>query len=88
VQRAWAVVPSYLNEWATAGSRAVWPALACQIGHCMAASDGLVQSHIAVVHGGNYSLALALIAPIVIVVIVICAMLECESRGTDFAYSP
>lgn len=85
VQGAWGVVPAFLNESAPAGSRAVLPGFVYQIGNFVAATDSLIQGHIAAAQGGNYSLALALVAGVVAVVIAICAMLGRESRGTDFA---
>ncbi|RJS95402.1 MFS transporter [Salinisphaera sp. Q1T1-3] len=87
VQGAWGVVPAYLNESAPAGSRAVLPGFVYQVGNFVAAADGPLQTSIAGSRGGNYSLALFLVAAIVAVAIAICALLGRESRGRELTQS-
>ncbi|KTS76873.1 sugar transporter [Pseudomonas oryzihabitans] len=81
VQGAWGVVPSYLNELVPGNARAILPGFVYQMGNLLASVNATLQAHIAAVHGGNYGLAMALVAGTVAVLIAVFAALGRETRG-------
>ena len=62
VQGAWGVVPAHLNELAPAAARGTFAGTCYQLGNLIAAVNNPLQSAIAEHTGGDYSLALALVA--------------------------
>ncbi len=62
VQGAWGVVPAHLNELAPAAARGTFAGTVYQLGNLIAAVNNPLQSAIAEHTGGNYSLALAVVA--------------------------
>jgi SHS family lactate transporter-like MFS transporter len=84
VQGAWGVVPAHLNELSPEEIRGTFPGLAAQLGNLFAASNTLIQPRLAASHGGNYALALALVAGITAVVLVIVTACGKESRESVF----
>ena len=81
VQGAWGVIPAHLNELAPGAARATIPAFVYQAGNFLASYNGPLQAQIAEANGGNYALALALVAGVVAVAIVICIRFSPERRG-------
>ncbi|KTT13598.1 sugar transporter [Pseudomonas oryzihabitans] len=81
VQGAWGVVPSYLNELVPGNARAILPGFVYQMGNLLASVNATLQAHIAAVHGGNYGLAMALVAGTVAVLIAVFAAFGRETRG-------
>ncbi|KTT33688.1 MFS transporter [Pseudomonas rhizoryzae] len=81
VQGAWGVVPSYLNELVPGNARAILPGFVYQMGNLLASVNATLQAHIAAVHGGNYGLAMALVAGTVAVLIAVFAAFGKETRG-------
>ncbi|KTT29864.1 sugar transporter [Pseudomonas oryzihabitans] len=81
VQGAWGVVPSYLNELVPGNARAILPGFVYQMGNLLASVNATLQAHIAAIHGGNYGLAMALVAGTVAVLIAVFAALGRETRG-------
>jgi len=64
VQGAWGVIPAHLNELSPEEIRGTFPGLAYQLGNLLASLNLPLQAHFAAAHGGNYALALALVAGI------------------------
>jgi len=62
VQGAWGVVPAHLNELSPAAIRGTFPGVSYQLGNLLASFNAVWQAGIAERHGGNYGLALALVA--------------------------
>jgi SHS family lactate transporter-like MFS transporter len=62
VQGAWGVVPAHLNELSPAAARGTFPGTCYQLGNLIAAVNLPLQSSIAESQGGNYSIALAIVA--------------------------
>jgi len=62
VQGAWGVIPAHLNELSPEELRGTFPGFAYQLGNFFASSNAVLQGWIATRHGGNYALALALVA--------------------------
>lgn len=87
VQGAWGVVPVYLNEISPDLIRATFPGLVYQLGNLFASVNGTMQPRIAEAHGGNYGMALALVAGTVAVVIAVMIMFGRERRGIDMTAS-
>ena len=81
VQGAWGVIPAHLNELAPGAARATIPAFVYQAGNFLASYNGPFQAQIAQANGGDYGLALALVAGVVAVVVVIAIRFSPERRG-------
>jgi SHS family lactate transporter-like MFS transporter len=84
VQGAWGIVPVHLNELSPALVRGMFPGFAYQLGNLIASRNGPIQASIAESHGGNYGLALALVAGITVVVLVIWTAVGPERTDVDF----
>ena len=85
VQGAWGVVPTYLNELVPGNARAMLPGFVYQMGNLLASVNATLQAHIAAVHGGNYGLAMALVAGTVAVLIAVFAAFGRETRGMQIS---
>ncbi len=84
VQGAWGIVPVHLNELSPGAARAIFPGFAYQLGNLIASFNLPVQAGFAKAHGGNYGLAMALVAGLTAVVLVIWTWLGPERRDMDF----
>src|SRR5580700_2155228 len=84
VQGAWGVVPVHLNELSPDNARGTFPGFVYQLGNLIASVNATLQAGIAARYGGNYGLALALVAGTVAVVIVILTALGTEAKGVVF----
>jgi MFS transporter, SHS family, lactate transporter len=82
VQGAWGIVPAHLNELSPEQVRGTFPGLAYQLGNLIASGNAVLQAQIASTHGGNYGLALALVAGSVAILLAILTSLGTEARGT------
>jgi len=87
VQGAWGVIPAYLNELVPNGTRAVLPGFVYQLGNVIASGNATLQASIAVALGGNYGLAMAMVAGSVALVIIILMSFGPETRGRDLGRS-
>jgi len=85
VQGAWGVVPSYLNELVPGNVRAVLPGFVYQMGNLLASVNATLQAHIAAAHGGNYGLAMALVAGTVALLIILFVAFGKETRGMQIS---
>jgi SHS family lactate transporter-like MFS transporter len=84
VQGAWGVVPVHLNELSPDEVRGTFPGFAYQLGNLLAAGNATIQAGFAADHGGNYALALALVAAIAAVVIAALTYFGPEQHGVRF----
>jgi MFS transporter, SHS family, lactate transporter len=85
VQGAWGVIPVHLNELSPADARGAFPGYAYQLGNLLASGNAVWQAQIAEARGDDYSLALALVAGVVAVVIAAVSVFGPERRDVDFA---
>jgi MFS transporter, SHS family, lactate transporter len=85
VQGAWGVVPVHLNELSPDTARGTFPGFVYQLGNLLAAVNATLQAGIATHFGGNYGLALALVAGVVAVVIAGLTVMGTEAKGIAFA---
>src|ERR1700761_1030788 len=85
VQGAWGVVPVHLNELSPDTARGTFPGFVYQLGNLLASINATLQAGIASHFGGNYGLALALVAGTVAIVIAVLTAMGTEARGIDFA---
>jgi MFS transporter, SHS family, lactate transporter len=85
VQGAWGVVPVHLNELSPDTARGTFPGFVYQLGNLLASVNATLQAAIAEHFGGNYGLALALVAGTVAVVIAVLSGLGTEAKGIAFA---
>jgi SHS family lactate transporter-like MFS transporter len=84
VQGAWGIVPVHLNELSPARARGLFPGFAYQLGNLVASRNGPFQAWFASEHGGNYGLALALVAGVTALVIAVWTALGPERKNVDF----
>ncbi|MFL6722324.1 MAG: MFS transporter [Sphingomonas sp.] len=84
VQGAWGIVPVHLNELSPAMARGLFPGFAYQLGNLIASRNGPFQAWFAAQHGGNYGLALALVAAVTAVAIAIWTAIGPERKNADF----
>jgi SHS family lactate transporter-like MFS transporter len=81
VQGAWGVIPAHLNELSPSAARATIPAFVYQAGNFLASYNAPLQAKIAEGNGGDYGLALAIVAAVVAVAIVGVIRFSPERRG-------
>ncbi|MGU3523426.1 MFS transporter [Enterobacteriaceae bacterium C23F] len=81
VQGAWGVVPTYLNELVPANARAVLPGFVYQLGNLLASVNATLQARIAEANGGNYGMAMAIVAGTVAILICVFVAFGRETRG-------
>jgi MFS transporter, SHS family, lactate transporter len=84
VQGAWGIIPVHLNELSPDAARGTFPGFTYQLGNLIASVNATLQASIAASHGGNYALALALVAGSVAVVIIILTAVGSEAKGVVF----
>jgi hypothetical protein len=84
VQGAWGVIPAHLNELSPANARATFPGFVYQLGNLLASANATIQAGLAVQFGGDYGLALALVAGVVAVVIAVLTGVGVEAKGVSF----
>jgi MFS transporter, SHS family, lactate transporter len=84
VQGAWGVIPVHLNELSPDEARGTFPGLVYQLGNLLASANATIQAGIATHFGGNYGLALALVAGSVAIIIAVLTSLGDEAKGVAF----
>jgi SHS family lactate transporter-like MFS transporter len=88
VQGAWGVIPVHLNELSPNEARGTFPGFVYQLGNLLASANATIQGGIAAHFGGNYGLALALVAGSVSVIIAVLTSLGVEAKGVAFGCAP
>ena len=73
-----------MNELSPDDSRGTFPGFVYQLGNLIASFNATLQAGIAAHHGGNYALALAVVAGTVAVAIVILTAFGIEAKGVAF----
>jgi len=84
VQGAWGVIPAHLNELSPAEIRGTFPGVVYQLGNLLASANATIQAGIATHFGGNYGLALALVAGSAAIIIAVLTSLGVEAKGVAF----
>jgi SHS family lactate transporter-like MFS transporter len=84
VQGAWGVIPVHLNELSPDEARGTFPGLVYQLGNLLASANATIQVAIAAHFGGNYGLALALVAGSFAILIAVLTSLGVEAKGVAF----
>jgi SHS family lactate transporter-like MFS transporter len=85
VQGAWGVVPVHLNELSPDAARGTFPGFVYQLGNLLASVNATLQAAIAEHFGGNYGLALALVAGSMAVIIAVLSAAGTEAKGVVFS---
>jgi MFS transporter, SHS family, lactate transporter len=85
VQGAWGIVPVHLNELSPNNARGTFPGFVYQLGNLLASVNATLQAGIATYFGGNYGLALAVVAGTVAVIIAVLTAVGTEAKGIAFA---
>jgi len=84
VQGAWGVIPVHLNELSPDAARGTFPGFVYQLGNLLASVNATLQTSIAEHFGGNYGLALAIVAGTVAIVIAVLTAAGTEAKGIVF----
>jgi SHS family lactate transporter-like MFS transporter len=84
VQGAWGVIPVHLNELSPDEARGTFPGFVYQLGNLLASANATIQAGIAAHFGGNYGLAMALVAGSVAVIIAVLTSVGVEAKGVAF----
>jgi SHS family lactate transporter-like MFS transporter len=84
VQGAWGVVPVHLNEISPDTARGTFPGFVYQLGNLIASVNATLQAGMAAHFGGNYGLALALVAGCFAIVIAVLTAVGGEAKGIVF----
>jgi SHS family lactate transporter-like MFS transporter len=84
VQGAWGVVPAHLNELSPPNVRGTFPGFTYQLGNLFASYNSVLQADFAKDHGGDYGLALAVVAGMIAVMLAIITMAGKEAKGSEF----
>jgi MFS transporter, SHS family, lactate transporter len=84
VQGAWGVIPVHLNELSPDEVRGTFPGFAYQLGNLLASANATLQAGFAANHGGNYGLALALVAAGAAVAIALLTSVGPEAHSVEF----
>jgi SHS family lactate transporter-like MFS transporter len=87
VQGAWGVVPVHLNELSPAAVRGTFAGTVYQIGNLIASVNAVFQAGFAQSHGGNYSLALAVVAGGAALLIAVMMYFGPEAHNADMSAS-
>ena len=85
VQGAWGVIPVHLNELSPHEARGTFPGFVYQLGNLLASANATIQADLAVHFGGNYGLALAIVAGSVAVIIALLTGFGVEAKGIRFS---
>ncbi len=85
VQGAWGVVPVHLNELSPSEIRGTFPGFVYQLGNFVASVNLPIQATIAVRTGGNYGLALSLVAGSVAIVLIVLMIFGPEARNVSMS---
>jgi len=88
VQGAWGVIPAHLNELSPNEARGTFPGFVYQLGNLLASANATIQADLAVHFGGNYGLALAIVAGSVAVIIAVLTSFGVEAKGVAFGRVP
>ncbi|HEY4955299.1 MAG TPA: MFS transporter [Gemmatimonadaceae bacterium] len=84
VQGAWGVIPVHLNELSPDELRGTFPGFAYQLGNLLASANATLQAGFAANHGGNYALALAVVAAGAAVAIALLTSAGREAHSVEF----
>jgi MFS transporter, SHS family, lactate transporter len=84
VQGAWGVIPVHLNELSPDAARGTFPGFVYQLGNLLASVNATLQTGIAEHFGGNYGLALAIVAGTVAIIIAALTAAGTEAKGVVF----
>jgi MFS transporter, SHS family, lactate transporter len=88
VQGAWGVVPTHLNELSPEEVRGTFPGFTYQLGNLLAAANAPLQAWIAERNGGDYGLALAIVAIAAAIAVAVLAGFGMERKGVTFGLAP
>ncbi len=79
------MIPVHLNELSPHDARGTFPGLVYQLGNLLASANATIQADLAVHFGGNYGLALAIVAGSVAIIIALLTAFGVEAKGIRFS---
>jgi len=83
VQGAWGVVPVHLNELSPASVRGTFAGTVYQLGNLIASINAVFQAEFAEARGGDFSIALAIVACGAALLIAVMAFIGPEAHGVE-----
>ena len=83
VQGAWGIVPVHLNELSPDTARGTFPGFVYQLGNLIASVNAVFQAEFAQSQGGNYSIALAVVAAFAAILIAVMMYFGPEAQNAD-----
>ena len=84
VQGAWGIIPAHLNELSPSNARGTFPGFVYQLGNLLASVNATLQAGLAAHFGGNYGLALAIVAGTMAIIIAGLTAAGTEAKGVEF----
>jgi len=87
VQGAWGVVPVHLNELSPPSVRGTFAGTVYQLGNLLASVNAVFQAELAESHGGDYRIALAVVACFAALLITTMMFLGPEARNVEMGRS-
>jgi MFS transporter, SHS family, lactate transporter len=84
VQGAWGIIPVHLNELSPSNARGTFPGFVYQLGNLLASVNATLQAGLAAHFGGNYGLALAIVAGTMAIIIAGLTAAGTEAKGVEF----
>jgi MFS transporter, SHS family, lactate transporter len=83
IQGVWGVVPDFLHAIAPDGTRAVLPGFLYQVGNLIASVTVTLELLIAQSHGGNYGIAMALVATMAAISLIVLMFFDMRTKKID-----
>jgi SHS family lactate transporter-like MFS transporter len=83
VQGAWGVVPVHLNELSPPSVRGTFAGTVYQLGNLLASVNAVFQAELAESHGGDYRIALAVVACFAALLITTMMFFGPEARNVE-----
>ena len=87
VQGAWGVIPAHLNELSPAEARGTFPGVVYQLGNLFASVNTTLQTGIAAHYDNELSIALAVVAGSVAIIVALLTGFGVEAKGARLASS-
>ena len=85
VQGAWGVIPAHLNELSPAEARGTFPGVVYQLGNLFASANTTLQAGIAAHYQNEFSIALAVVAACVAIIVALLTGFGVEAKGARLA---
>ena len=85
IDAAFSTTQKLIDAHSTSAARGTFPGVVYQLGNLLASANATLQAGLATPFGGNYGLALAIVAGTVAIVIAALTLAGSEAKGVDLA---